>query len=163
VLLVPLGCSLTAANRHRLTCIVVIVPERTGPRFALGAVITVTALFFVIRLAIALLSREVVPGASTEVGDPSRSGPTVPPSRDETKRDAQAKLMTLASEAREAKDTKAASAAYAAHDALRKDDCAATKSSLARAGESIAKEHPAHGALESAQRSVDAYCTMITD
>jgi hypothetical protein len=135
----------------------------SSPRFALGAVATVTALFFLIRLAIALLSKEVVPGASTEVGDPTRSGPSVPPSRADTKRDALAKLMTLATEAREAKDTKAATASYAAHEALRADDCGKAKTTLARAGESIPKDHRAFGAFDSAQRSVDAYCVMISD
>lgn len=132
-------------------------------RAAIAAVVTVTALFFVIRLGIAFLSKEVVPHASTDVGNPARGGPTVPLSRDETKRDALAKLQALASEAREAKDTKAASAAYAAHDAVRADDCTKANASLARASESIPKDDRAFGALESATRGVAAYCAMITD
>ena len=130
-------------------------------RAAIAAVVTVTLMFFAIRLGVVFLSREVVPPASTEVG--SRGGPSAPLSREDTKRDALAKLQAVASEAREAKDMKAATAAYQAHDALRSDDCPKASASLARVGETIAKDHRAWGAVESAQRSLDAYCTMPRD
>jgi hypothetical protein len=133
------------------------------PRAAIAAVVTVTLIFFAIRLGVVFLSKEVVPEASTEVGNASRGGPTTPPTREETKRDAQARLMALGSEAREAKDQKAAFAAFAAEEAVRREDCAGAKASLARAAETIPKDHRANGALESAERALAAYCAMVTD
>lgn len=127
-------------------------------RAAIAAVVTVTLIFVLIRIGIIFLSKEKVPGPSTAAGDPARGGPTALPPREETKPQVQAHIRAFASEAREAKDVKAATAAFDAEDALRRDDCAAAKTSLARAGETIPKDHRAFGALESAQRSVDAYC-----
>lgn len=127
-------------------------------RAAIAAVVTVSLIFFLIRVAVIFLSKETVPHASTAAGDPARGGPSALPPREETKPEVQAHIRAFASEAREAKDMKAATAAFAAEDALRRDDCAATKTNLARAGETIPKDHRAWGALESAQRSVGAYC-----
>jgi hypothetical protein len=132
-------------------------------RAAIAAVVTVTLLFFLIRVAIVFLSKEVVPGASTEIGDRSRGGPSAPPSREDTKRQAQGHLLALAVEAREAKDPKSATAAYSAEEALRRDDCTGVKTNLTKVGDSLPKDHRARGALESAQRSADAYCAMLTD
>ena len=129
-----------------------------GRRGAIAAVITVTAIFFAIRLGVRLLAREASSHPPPEIGDPARGGPSALPSPADTKRDAQAKIMTLATEAREADVPKAAVAAYAANDALRADDCARAKEHLGRSGELIPKDHRAHGAYESARQSVDAYC-----
>jgi hypothetical protein len=127
-------------------------------RAAIAAVVTVSLLFFLIRVAIIFLSKEKVPDVSTAPGDPARGGPTALPPKSETKPEVQAHIRGFASEAREAKDMKAATAAFAAEDALRRDDCAGAKADLTRAGETIPKDHRAWGAFESAQRSVDAYC-----
>lgn len=132
-------------------------------RAAVAAVVTVTILFVLIRVAVIFLSKEIVPRPSTEPGDPARGGPTALPSRDETKRQAQAHVRTFATDAREAKEPKAASAAFDAEDALRRDDCAGAKANLARAAETIPKDHRSFGALDSARRSTDAFCAMLSD
>lgn len=132
-------------------------------RAAIAAVVTVSLLFFLIRVAVIFLSKETSPHPSTEPGNPARGGPTALPSRDETKRQAQAHVRAFASEAREAKEPKAATAAFDAEDALRREDCAAAKVNLARAAETIPKDHRSFGALDSARRSTDAFCAMLSD
>jgi hypothetical protein len=116
-------------------------------RAAIAAVVTVTLVFFLIRVGIIFLSKEKVPDPSTAAGDPARGGPTALPPREETKPQVQAHIRAFASEAREANDPKAATADFAAVYALGRDDCAAAKTNLARAGETIPKDHRVWGDL----------------
>jgi hypothetical protein len=131
-------------------------------RAGVAAAILVSAIFFVIRFGIRVLSTEATPPTSTVVGH-SRSTPLEPPSPSFLKSEANAKLMVLASEAREAKDTHSAIFAYAAQEALRKEDCGGATNAMARASAAMAKESRAQGALEGARRSLSAYCATVTD
>jgi hypothetical protein len=126
-------------------------------RAAISAAVIVGVIFFLIRFGIRLLAEEAAPPPSPVV-DRSRSSPVLPLSREQAKRDARAKLMMLASEARAAHETNAATAAYDAEQAIGREDCAAAKVALRRAEETIAKDSLTRGALESANRSLDAYC-----
>lgn len=131
-------------------------------RGAIAAVVVVTLAFFLIRVGVRLLAKEAAPPPSPVV-DRSRSSPIAPPSPERTKAEAHAKLLTLASEARVARELKTATLAYDADRALEKNDCAGTQSALTRAGEALSPESSVKGAVESAMRSVNAYCATVTD
>jgi hypothetical protein len=124
-------------------------------RAAIGAVVTLSVIAFVIRVAILFLKKEARPPPSSVV-DRSHSSPVV--ALPQTREEASARLRVLASEARAAKETEAATAAYDAERALAKDDCAGAKAALELAGERIAKDSATRGAHESAARSVEGYC-----
>ena len=126
-------------------------------RAAIAAVVTVSAILFVIRVGIVYLKKEAGPPPSSVV-DRSRSSPVTPPSPSTVKSEAKGKLRMLATEAREANAIRTATAAYDADGALDKDDCAGAQAAMARAADGLAADSPAHGALDTASRSVNAYC-----
>jgi hypothetical protein len=133
-------------------------------RAAISAVVVVSAIFFAIRLGIVLLAKEAVPPPSPVVVNRSPSSPAYQPvSPEQAKRDAQAKLMMLASEARAAHETQTATAAYEAERAVERGECPVAESVLGRVADGIAPESSLKGAAESAARAVDAYCAMVKD